>query len=69
MDLHEELRNLFCSPYTIRILKSRRIRYAERVVRVDGIKNANIFVGKPEGRTTLGRPMRRWEGDIKMDID
>jgi hypothetical protein len=28
----------------------------------------NILVGRPEGRRLLGRPMRRWEDNIKMDL-
>lgn len=68
-ELHDELHNFFFSPCTVRIPKSSGIRCAKRVVRVDEIRNANIFDAKLEERTPLGRPMRRWEGDIKMDID
>jgi hypothetical protein len=28
----------------------------------------NILVGRPEGRRPLGRPRRRWEDNIKMDL-
>jgi hypothetical protein len=27
-----------------------------------------VLVGKPEGKGTLGRPRRRWEGEIRMDL-
>jgi hypothetical protein len=34
-----------------------------------GVRNAySILVGKPEGRRPLGRPRRRWEDNIKMDL-
>jgi hypothetical protein len=33
------------------------------------VRGAYILVGKPEGRRTLGRPRRRWEDNIKMDLE
>jgi hypothetical protein len=34
-----------------------------------GVRGAyNILVGRPEGRRPLGRPRRRWEDNIKMDL-
>jgi len=51
------------SRYIIRVIKSRRMRWAEYVV------NANkIFVGKPEGKILLKRPRRRWQDNIRMDL-
>jgi hypothetical protein len=65
---NEELHNLYCSPSIIRMIKSRRIRWAGHVTRM-GKKNAyRIFLGKPEGKRTLGIPRRRWEDNIKMDL-
>jgi hypothetical protein len=62
---NEELHNLYCSPSTIRIIKSRRIRWAAHVVRMGEKRNAySILVGKPEGKRPLGRPRRRWEDNI-----
>jgi hypothetical protein len=65
---NEELHNLYSSPSIIRIMKSRRIRWAGHVARM-GEKNAyRIFVGKPEGKRPLGRPRRRWVDNIKMNL-
>jgi hypothetical protein len=66
---NEELHNLYCSPSIIRIIKSRRIRWAGHVARIGEKRNAyRILVGKPEGKRTLGRPRRRWEDSIRMDL-
>jgi hypothetical protein len=57
------------SPSIIRIIKSRRMRWAGHVARMGEKRNAyRILVGKPEGRRPLGRPRRRWVGNIKMDL-
>jgi hypothetical protein len=49
--------------------KSRRRRWAGHVARMVEKKNAyRILVGKPEGKRPLGRPRRRWEDNIKMDL-
>jgi hypothetical protein len=65
---NEELRNSYCSPSIIRMMKSRRMRWAGRVARI-GYRNAHrISVRKPEGKETLGRPRRRWVDNIKMDL-
>jgi hypothetical protein len=53
---------LYCSPSIIRIIRSRRIRWAGHVARMGEKRNAyRILVGKPEGKRPLGRPRRRWE--------
>jgi hypothetical protein len=59
-NLHnEELRNLFSSPSIIRIMKSKRMRWAWPVAQMGENKNAyRIFVRKPEGKRSLGRPRR-----------
>jgi hypothetical protein len=62
---NEELRDLYSSPSTsiIRIIKSRRMRWAGHVARMGERRNAYwLLVGKPEGRRPLGRPRRRWVG-------
>jgi hypothetical protein len=65
----EELHNLYSSPSIIRIIKSRRMRWAGQVARMGEKRNAyRILVGKPEGKRPLGRPRRRWEDIIKMDL-
>jgi hypothetical protein len=65
----EELHNLYSSPYITRQIKSRRMRWAVHVTRMgEGRKMYMVFVGKPEGKRPLGRPRRRWEDGIKMDL-
>jgi hypothetical protein len=68
--LHEEeLHGLYSSPSIIRVVKTRRMRWAGHVVCVREVRDAyNILVGKPEGRRPLGRPRRRWEDNIKVDL-
>jgi hypothetical protein len=66
---NEELHNLYSSPNIIRMIKSRRMRWAEHVARMGEKRNAyRILVGKPEGRRPLGRPKRRWVDNIKIDL-
>jgi hypothetical protein len=67
--LHNEaLNSLYSSPNIITMIKSRRMRWAGRVARMGEKINAyRILVGKPEGKTPLGRPKRRWVENIKMD--
>ena len=65
----EELNDLYCSPNIVRVIKSRRMRWAGHVARVGGeIGVYRISVGKPEGKRPLGTPRRRWEDNIKMDL-
>jgi hypothetical protein len=65
---NEELHNLYSSPSIIRIIKSRRMRWAGHVARIGGKRNAyRISVGKREGKRPLGRPICRWVDNIKMD--
>jgi hypothetical protein len=60
---------LYSSPNIIRMIKSRRMRLAGRVVRMGEKRNTyGILVGKSEGKRQLGRPRRRWVGNIKMDL-
>jgi hypothetical protein len=61
---NEELHNLYCSPSIFRMIKS-RMRWARHVARMG--KKSNV-VGKPKGTRPLGRPRRRWEDNIKMDL-
>jgi hypothetical protein len=66
---NEELRDLYSSPSVIRIIKSRRMRWAGHVARMGEKRNANrLLVGKPEGKRPLGRPTRRWVDNIRMDL-
>jgi hypothetical protein len=53
---YEELHNFHSSPNITRMIKSRRMRWAGHVARMGEKRNAcRIFVGKPEGKRTLGR--------------
>ena len=61
--------NLYSSPNIVRVIKSRRMRWAGHVARMgEGRGVYRVFVGKPEGRRPLGRPRRRWEDNIRMDL-
>jgi hypothetical protein len=58
---NEEVRDLYSSPSIIRIIKSRRMRWAGHVARIGEKRNSyRLLVGKPEGKRPLGRPRRRW---------
>ncbi|KAJ4428817.1 hypothetical protein ANN_25810 [Periplaneta americana] len=64
-----ELHALYFSPDIIRNIKSRRLRWAGHVARMGESRNAyRVLVGRPEGKRPLGRPRRRWEDNIKMDL-
>jgi hypothetical protein len=68
-ELHnEDLHDLYSSPSIIRIIKSRRMRWAGHVGRMGNKKVYRLLVGKPEGRRPPGRPRRRWMDNIKMDL-
>jgi hypothetical protein len=60
---------LYSSPSVVRVTKAGRMRWAGLVARMGEVRGAyNILVGRPEGRRPLGRPRRRWEDNIKMDL-
>jgi len=64
---NEELNDLYCSPSIVRVIKSRRLRWAGHVARVGERKGVyRVLVGKPEGKGPLGRPRRRWVDNVKM---
>jgi hypothetical protein len=66
---NEELHNLYSSPDIIRQIKSRRMRWAGHVARMGGERKVyKVLVGKIEGKRPLGRPKRRWEDGIRMDL-
>jgi hypothetical protein len=51
------------------MMKSRRMRWARHVARIEEKRNAcRILMGNPEGKTPLGRPRCRWVNNIKMDL-
>jgi hypothetical protein len=66
---NEELRDLYSLPNILRVVKSRRMRWAGHVACMGKGRGVHKFlVGKPEGKKPLGRPRRRWEDNIKMDL-
>jgi hypothetical protein len=66
---NKELHDLYSSPNIIRMMKSRRMRWAGHVARMGEKRNAyRLLVGKPEGRRTLGRPRCRWVDNIRLDL-
>jgi hypothetical protein len=65
---NEELHGLYSSPSIVRVIKA-RMKWVGHVARMGEVRGAyNILVGWPEGRRPLGRPRRRWEDNIKMDL-
>jgi hypothetical protein len=65
---NEEIHNLYSSPNIIRMIKSRGMRWAGHVARMEKRTTYRILVGIPEGRRPLGRPRRRWVDNIKIDF-
>jgi hypothetical protein len=66
---NEELHILYSSPNIIRQIKSRRMRWPEHVARMaEERKVLKVLVGKPEVKRSFGRPRRRWEVGIRMDL-
>ena len=66
---NEELNDLYSSPNIVLLIKSRRMRRAGHVARMEeGISVHKVLVGKSERKRPLGRPKRRWEDNIKMDL-
>jgi hypothetical protein len=66
---NEDFHNLYSSPSIIRIIKSRRMRWVGHVVRMGEKRNVYRFlVGKPEGKSPLGKPRRMWMDNIKMEL-
>ena len=67
---HEELHSLYRSPNIVRVIKCRRLRWAGYVARMQEGRSAfKILTGKPTGKRPLGRPRRRWEDNIRMDLE
>jgi hypothetical protein len=66
---NEELNGLYSLPNIVRVIKSRRLRWAGHVARMgEGRSVYRILVGKPEGKRPLGRPRHRWEDNFRMDL-
>jgi len=66
---NEELNDLYSPPNIVRVIKSRRMRWAGLVARMGEEREVyRVLLGKPEGRRPLGRPRRRWVDDIRMQL-
>jgi hypothetical protein len=66
---NDELHNLYSSPNIVRVIKSRRMRWAGHVARMgEGRGVYRVLVGRSEGKRSLGRPRCRWEDNIKLDL-
>ena len=66
---NEELNDLYCSPNIVRVIKSRRMRWAGHVARMGrGEVCTGFLVGKPERKRPPRRSRLRWEDNIKMDL-
>jgi hypothetical protein len=66
---NEELKDLYSLAILVRVIKSRRMRWAGHVTCMGEGRGAyRVLVGKPEGKRPLGRPSLRWEDNIRMDL-
>jgi hypothetical protein len=66
---NDELHDVYSSLNIVRVIKSRRMRWAGHVERIGEERDVyRGLVGRPEGKRPLGRPSRRWEDNIKMDL-
>jgi hypothetical protein len=64
---NEELNDLYFLSNFIRAIKSIRMKWAVHVASKQKGRD-RVLVGKPEGKRPLGKPRRRWEGNVKMDL-
>jgi hypothetical protein len=66
---NEEFRKLYASQNIVRVIKSRRVRWAGLVAHMGKMRHTyNITVGKPEGERPLRRPVRRLEVNVRTDL-
>ena len=66
---NKELHSLYRSPNIVRVIKSRRLRWAGDVARMEVGRSAfKILTGTPAGKRPLGRPRRRWEDNIEYTL-
>jgi hypothetical protein len=66
---NKELNDLYCSSNIVRVIKSRRMRWAGHVARMGDERGVyRVLVGKPEGKKPLGRHRRRWVDNIRKDL-
>ena len=66
---HKELNDLYSPSSTVRLIKSRRMRWVGHVARMEEGRGVHkVLVGKPGGKRPLGRPRRRWEDNIEINL-
>jgi len=66
---NEELNDLYSSPNIVRVIKSRRMRWAGHVAHMGEERGAyRVLVGKLEGKRPLGRPRHRWLDNIRVAL-
>ena len=66
---NEELNDMYSSPNIVRVIKSKRMRWAGLVARMGEERGAyRVLVGKPEVKRPLGRPRHRWVDNIRTDL-
>ena len=66
---NEEHNDLYSSPNIVRVIKSRRMKWAGQMAPMgEGRGVHKVLVGKPKGKRPLRRPKHRWEDNIKMDL-
>jgi hypothetical protein len=66
---YDVLHNLNSSPNIVRVIISRRLNWAGHVARIGADRSVyRVLVGRSEGKRPLGRPKRRWEDNIKLDL-
>jgi hypothetical protein len=66
---NEDLNDLYSLPNIVRVVKSKRMRWAGHVARMGEDRGVHrVLMGKPEGKRPLGRPRRSWEDNIKMNL-
>jgi len=66
---NEELNDLYSSPNIVRVIKSRRMRWAGHVARMGEERGLyTVLMGKPEGKKPLGSPRGRWVDNIRMNL-
>jgi hypothetical protein len=66
---NNKLHGLYSLPNIVRVIKSRRMRWAGHVAGMgEGTGVYRVLVGKSEGKRPLGRPRRKWEDNIKLDV-
>ena len=67
---NNELHSFYRSPIIVRVIKSRRLRWAGHVARMEeGRGTLKNLTDKPTGKRPLGRPRCRWEDNIIMGLE